>query len=116
MYAEVLNSIASFETGLAYEIQKKSKDLGRNLEKDEVDLLFIDFAKHPQQRPYIEDARFKMASRDMHFRDALHLKLEEYIQSISPADFDRFLSEQSIDFEKQLEDVAEVMKRLKQSE
>jgi len=57
-----------------------------------------------------------MASRDLHFRDALHLKLEEYIQSVSPSDFERFLGEQGISFEKQLEDVAEVMKRLKESE
>lgn len=116
MYAEVLNSIASFETGLAYEIEKRSNELGRMLEKTEVDLLFIDFAKHPQQHPYIEDARIKMASRDLHFRDALHLRLEEYIQSVSPADFERFLGEQSVSFEKQLEEVADTMKRLKQSE
>jgi hypothetical protein len=116
MYAEVLNSIASFETGLAFEIEKRSKELGRMLEKVEVDQVFIDFSKHPQQHPYIEDARFKMASRDLHFRDALHLKLEEYIQSVSPSDFERFLGEQVISFEKQLEDVAEVMKRLKGSE
>jgi hypothetical protein len=116
MYAEVLNSIASFETGLAYEIEKRSNELGRMLEKTEVDLLFIEFAKHPQQHPYIEDARIKMASRDLHFRDALHLRLEEYIQSVSPADFERFLGEQSVSFEKQLDEVADVMKRLKQSE
>ena len=116
MYAEVLNSIASFETGLAYEIEKRSNELGRMPEKTEVDLLFIDFAKHPQQHPYIEDARIKMASRDLHFRDALHLRLEEYIQSVSPADFERFLGEQSVSFEKQLEEVADTMKRLKQSE
>jgi hypothetical protein len=86
------------------------------LDKDEVDQLFIEFAKHPQQHPYIEDARIKMASRDLHFRDALHLRLEEYIQSVSPADFERFLGEQSISFEKQLNEVADVMKQLKQSE
>lgn len=116
MYAEVLNSIASFETGLAYEIEMQSKALGRMLEPAEVDEIFRQFAEHPQQRPYIEDARTKMASRDLHFRDALHLKLEEYIQSVSPADFERFLGEQSVSFEKQLEEAKDVMKRLKQSE
>lgn len=62
MYAEVLNSIASFETGLAFELREKSKILGRMLEPVEVDQIFHEFAKHPQQRPYIEDARIKMAS------------------------------------------------------
>jgi hypothetical protein len=116
MYAEVLNSIASFETGLAFEIEKKSKVMNRLLEPHEVDKLFTDFAQHPQQRPYIEDARIKMASRDLHFRDALHLKLEEYIQAVSPADFDRFLGEQSVIFEKELENAKDVLNRLKQSE
>jgi hypothetical protein len=116
MYAEVLNSIASFETGLAFEIEKKSKEMNRLLEPHEVDILFSDFAQHPQQRPYIEDARIKMASRDLHFRDALHLKLEEYIQAVSPADFDRFLGEQSVIFEKELENAKDVLNRLKQSE
>jgi len=116
MYAEVLNSVASFETGLAFEIEKKSKALGRMLEPNEVDQILKEFSEHPQQRPYIEDARIKMASRDLHFRDALHMKLEEYIQSVSPADFEKFLGEQSVNFEKQLEEAKEVMKRLKQSE
>ena len=116
MYAEVLTSIASFETGLAFEIEKRSKELNRMLEPYEVDQIFTDFARHPQQHPYIEDARFKMASRDLHFRDALHLKLEEYIQSVSPSDFERFIGEQSVSFEQQLKDAEDVMKRLKQSE
>jgi hypothetical protein len=116
MYAEVLNSIASFETGLAHELEKRSIQLNRKLEPIEVDEIFQAFSQHPQQRPYIEDARIKMASRDLHFRDALHLKLEEYIQSVSPDDFERFLGEQSVDFEKQLQEAKEVFKRLKDSE
>ncbi len=116
MYAEVLNSIASFETGLAYELEQKSKTVGRMLEPNEVDHIFSEFAKHPQQRPYIDDARIKMASRDLHFRDALHIKLQEYIQSVSPADFERFLGEQSVIFDEQLKEAKDVMKRLKQSE
>jgi hypothetical protein len=116
MYSEVLNSIASFETGLAYELEKHSKVHNRMLEPGEVDKIFDEFSQHPQQHPYIEDARIKMASRDMHFRDALHLKLEEYIQSVSPDDFERFLGELSVDFDKQLEEAKDILKRLKQSE
>jgi hypothetical protein len=116
MYAEVLNSIASFETGLAFELEQKSSSLGRMLEPVEVDQIFYEFSKHPQQHPYIDDARIKMASRDLHFRDALHIKLEEYIQSVSPADFERFLGEQSVIFDEQLKEAEEVMKRLKQNE
>ncbi|MEI6754456.1 MAG: DNA-binding protein [Paludibacter sp.] len=116
MYSEILNLIASFETGIAFEIEKHYKTLGRKLQPAEVDEIFKYFSEHPLQRPHIEDARIKMASRDLHFRDAFHKKLEEYIHSISPADFERFLGEQSVSFEEQLEEAKDVMKRLKQSE
>ncbi len=116
MYAEILNLIASFETGLAYEIKKQSENIGRKLTPNEVDTLFKSFAEHPLQRPHIEDARIKMASRDLHFREAVHKKLEEYIQAVSPSDFERFIGEQSVDFQKQLEEAKDVFKRLKDSE
>ena len=66
-------------------------------------------------RPLILDARTKMASRDLGFRDALHHKLEAYIQSIPEADFDRFLGETSKSLEERLSDPATlaVFKRLK---
>jgi hypothetical protein len=116
MYAEILNLIASFEIGLAYEMRKKSEELGRKLTPFETDELFKNFAQHPLQKPHIEDARIKMSSRDLHFRDAIHRKLEEYIHSVSPQDFERFLGEQSVEFEKQLQNAKDVFKRLKENE
>jgi len=116
MYSEVLDLVASFETGLAYEIKTKSGMLKRKLLSSEVDTIFKHFAQHPAQRPHIEKARIKMASRDLHFRDAFHHRLEQYIQSISQDDFDKFIGEKSLDFDKQLEQAKEVFKRLKDSE
>jgi len=117
MYAEVLKLIASFEVGIAYELEKRSKSLGRQLVPTEVDEVIKEFAEHPSQLPHIEDARVRMASRDNHFRDAFHNKLKEYVTSISPTDFERFMGERSIpDFDKQLEEAAEVFRRLKESE
>lgn len=116
MYAEILNLVASFEAGIAFEIEKYYKKVGRKLHPSEIDKIFIYFSEHPLQRPHIEDARIKMASRDLHFRDAFHKKLEEYIQAISPSDFERFIGEQSVNFEEQLEEAKEVFKRLKDSE
>lgn len=116
MYAEILNLIASFETGIAFELERNYEQKGRKLQQKEVDNIFKYFSEHPLQRPHIDDARTKMASRDLHFRDAFHKKLEKYIQSVSPADFERFLGEQSIDFEKQLQEAKDVFKRLKDAE
>lgn len=116
MYAEVLDLISSFEAGLAHEIETKSKEIGRKLTPIEMDLVFSKFAKHPAQSPYIEKARIKMASRDLHFRQAFHRKLEQYIRSVPLDDFEKFIGERSMVFDKQLEEAKEIFKRLKDSE
>ena len=116
MYAEVLDLIASFEAGLAFEMEKKSKSLGRKLYPAEVDAIFDEFANHPAQLPHVEKARIKMASRDLHFRAAFHHRLEQYIQSLNPEDFNRFIGDKSMDFDKQLEQAKDIFKRLKESE
>ena len=116
LYAEVLDLIASFEVGLAYELEKESEKLTRKLYSTEVDRIFHFFAKHPLHSPLVDKARIKMASRDLHFRDAFHKKLEHYIQAVPREDFDRLIGEQSMDFDKQLEQAKDVFKRLKESE
>lgn len=115
MYAEVLTLIASYESGIPYELEKASTQLGRKLTMQETEALFIQFESHPLFKPFILDARTKMASRDLGFRDALHQKLEAYIGSVPEADFDRFLGETSKSLEERLSDPATlaVFKRLK---
>lgn len=61
----------------------------------------------------IEKARNKMASRDLAFRDALHVQIQGYITPINTADFERFLGEKSKELVKRLEEAKDVMKRLK---
>ncbi|UTV27757.1 DNA-binding protein [Photobacterium atrarenae] len=115
MYSEVLTLIASFESGIAHELERQSTSLGRPLTQKEAELLFASFEQHPLFRPLITDARTKMASRDLCFRDALHEKLEAYIKSVPEADFERFLGEKSKSLEEQLSDpeTLAVFKRLK---
>lgn len=115
MYAEVLNAIASLENGLGQEIKSKAEEVGRKLQPIEVDVLFRAAAINPYLKPIIEDARIKMVSRDLGFRDALHHKLEAYIQSVPESDFERFLGETSRSLEQQLADpqTMAVFKRLK---
>ncbi|GAB1437948.1 hypothetical protein MASR2M36_06900 [Providencia sp.] len=115
MYAEVLNLIASFEAGLAHELKLKSESFQRKLSQIEAEEILFGFEKHPLFKPLILDARTKMASRDLCFRDALHDKLEAYIRSVPEADFERFLGEKSKSLEERLSDpeTLEVFKRLK---
>lgn len=115
MYAEVLNAIASFEYGLAVEMKEEFERLGRKLTTKELDELIDRASKNPYLLPHINDARAKMASRDLCFRDALHQKLENYIQSVPEGDFDKFLGETSKSLEERLSDpeTLAVLKRLK---
>jgi hypothetical protein len=113
MYSEVLKLIASFETGLAHEIKNRSENLGRKLSKHEMDVLIEDFSNHPLYKPLIQDARTKMASRDYGFRKILHYNLKEHVNSISPADFERFLGAKSKALEERIDENIDVFKRLK---
>ena len=115
MYSEVLNLIASFEHGLANEMKQKSQELGRKLQPIELDLLISQAENNPYLKPSIEDARIKMASRDLGFRGVQHNKLAHYIDAIPESDFEAFLGERSKSLEKQLLDpeMLAVFKRLK---
>lgn len=115
MYAEVLNAIASFEHGLAVEMKQEFDKLGRKLSSNELNELFKKASANPYLVPHINDARAKMASRDLCFRDALHEKLEHYIESVPKVDFDKFLGEKSKTLEERLSDpeTLAVLKRLK---
>jgi len=115
-YVEVLDLIASFEIGLAHELKQASENKKRKLYSQEVDQIFAIFAEHPLHFPLVDKTRIKMASRDLHFRDAFHKKLEHYIQAVPKEDFDRLIGEQSMDFDKQLEQAKDVFKRLKDCE
>lgn len=115
MYAEVLKAIASFEHGLAEQMKSESEILGRKMRPSELDALIVAAESNPFLKPAIEDARIRMASRDLGFRDALHERLEHYIQSVPEGDFERFLGEKSQALEEQLSDAKtlDVLKRLK---
>jgi hypothetical protein len=115
MYAEVLQAIASFESGIAHELEAQTTQLGRKLLPKELDKIINDAELNPFLRPVLETARTKMASRDLCFRDALHHKLESYIQTVPESDFDKFLGETSKALEERLSDpeMLAVFKRLK---
>ena len=69
--------------------------------------------KSPMQIPYLEDARTKMASRDLCFREAHHENIAEYISPVQTSDYEKFIGEHSDDFLQDLFDKRDVMKRLK---
>jgi hypothetical protein len=115
MYSEVLTAVASVENGLAQDMKIKSEQLGRKLQPSELNEIIQALESNPYLKPVIEDARIKMASRDLGFRDALHHKLEAYVQSVTNQDFEKFLGETSRSLQEQLEDpeIMAVFKRLK---
>lgn len=114
MYSEVLDIIASYESGFAAVLQKEFTLKGRKLTVTEVDELFAEFEQQALWKPLIEKARVKMASRDYSFREVLHEQLEGYLQPLQRDEFERFLGEKSKELDERLEEAKDVMKRLKE--
>ncbi len=115
-YSEVLDLIAAYEAGFADVLQQDSRHKGRKLSSWEVDSLFEVFERQAHWKPLIEKARNKMASRDLAFRDALHLQLQEYVTPLQRDEFERFLGEKSKELAERLDEAKDVMKRLKERE
>ena len=117
LYSEVLLVISSFENGVGAALSERFKENGgRLLTIDEVERIVNELAEHPMQKPYLNDARTKMASRDFSFRDAYHGNIADYLQAVTPEEYERFIGDQSIDFDRILADNKDVLKRLKQAE
>ena len=117
LYAEVLLVISSFENGVGAVIQERYKAKHSvKLTMKEVEDIVDELAEHPMQKPYLNDARTKMASRDYSFRDAYHGNIADYLKAVTPEEFERFIGDQSIDFDHILEENKDVLKRLKQAE
>jgi len=115
-YSEILDLVASYEYGFAKVLEAAYLKTGSKLTSWEVDALFHEFENQPHWKPLIERARNKMASRDLAFRDALHLQLEKYITPLQADEFERFLGEKSKELVERLEEAKDVFKRLKERE
>lgn len=113
LYAEVLRVVSSFENGAAFEIKKKGEEKGL-LTIEEVEEIIKELAKHPMMEPIIYDARQKMASRDLAFRDVYHGNIAEYLKAVSPEEYEKFIGSMSVDFDHLLDENKAVLDRLKQ--
>lgn len=115
MYSEVLDLIASYENGFANFLKKQSEKNSKKFKLSEAHILFKEFDEMTTDlyEPLREKARALMASRDMAFRDALHVKLKEYIDAVSLEDIDKFLGDKSRSLEDRIEENKDVFKRLR---
>jgi hypothetical protein len=115
MYSEVLDLVSSYENGFADFLRRKSETHPEKFRLNEAHILFKEFEETTESiyAPLKEKARGLMASRDMAFRDALHIKLKEYVSTVSLDDIDRFLGEKSKQLEQRIVENKEVFKRLK---
>lgn len=114
LYTEVLDIIASFETGFAERLENEYVKTQKKLSFEDAKRIFSEMSKEAHWKPLIEKARNKMASRDYFFRDALHERIKHYVTPITREDYEKFLGERSLDLEKQLEQAKNVLKRLKE--
>ena len=113
LYAEVLVSISAFENQVAEMIKAKAKEMGP-ISVEEVGQFIKELSAMPFVKPILEDARTKMASRDFALRDVYHNNIADYLKSVSPEEYEKFIGSQSVDFDHLLDENKEVLDRLKQ--
>ena len=113
LYSEVLLVLSSFENGVGLAIKEAYEKTGILLTMNDVEAIVNQLLEHPMQKPYLNDARSKMASRDFSFRDAFHSNIAEYLSAVTPEEFERFIGDQSVDFDTILEGNKDVLERLK---
>lgn len=113
LYSEVLLVLSSFENGVGVAIKETYEKKGILLTMNDVEAIVNQLSEHPMQKPYLNDARSKMASRDFSFRDAFHSNIAEYLRAVTPEEFERFIGDQSVDFDTILEGNKDVLERLK---
>ena len=113
LYSEVLLVLSSFENGVGIAIKETYEKTGILLTMNDVEAIVNQLLEHPMQKPYLNDARSKMASRDFSFRDAFHSNIAEYLRAVTPEEFERFIGDQSVDFDTILEGNKDVLERLK---
>lgn len=115
-YSEILDLVSSYEYGFAKILEDAFNLKGSRLTSTESNQLFVEFESQHHWKPLIEKARNKMASRDLAFRDALHHQLKDYISPLQREEFERFIGEKSKELADRLNEVQDVMKRLKERE
>lgn len=91
MYEEIVLIIGAFETGLAGEVEKKFKKLGRLLTQKEFEKIFNDFSSQRNWLVYQKRARNIMATYDEELRKIKHPKLIDYRKEFSQEDIQKLL-------------------------
>lgn len=91
MYEEILLIIGAFETGLAGEIEKEFKKLGRMLTRSEFVKKFSEFSSTKNWLVYQKRARNIMATYDAELRNIKHPKLIDYKKEFSQEDIQKLI-------------------------
>lgn len=92
MYEEIILIIGAFETGLAGEVQKEFKKLGRLLTQKEFEKIFNEFSSQRNWLVYQKRARNIMATYDEELRRIKHPKLIDYRKEFSQEDIQKLLN------------------------
>lgn len=91
MYEEILFIIGSFETGLAGELERKYKEKGSSLNKQEFMKIFKQFSSTRNWDAYKKRARRIMATYDEELRNVKHPKLIDYKKEFTSEDIQKLL-------------------------
>lgn len=93
MYEEILFVIGSFETGLSGELERKYKEKGDNLNKQEFIEVFKRFSSTKNWDAYKKRVRKIMATYDEELRNIKHKKLIDYKKEFTNEDIKKLLGQ-----------------------
>jgi len=93
MYEEILFVIGSFETGLSGELEKRYREKGKSLSKQEFIKVFNDFSSTKNWDAYKKRVRKIMATYDEELRNIKHTKLIDYKKEFTNEDIKKLLGQ-----------------------
>lgn len=93
MYEEILFIVGSFETGLAGELEKKYKNKGKHLSREEFTAIFDQFSSTRNWDAYKKRVRKIMVTYDEELRNIKHPKLIDYKKEFTSEDIKRLLGQ-----------------------
>lgn len=109
LYDEVLTAISTIEIWFAHELKQAYMKQGKKLSYNETESLFDAFVKSPVLKPQVEKSRKVMSSRDKGLRDIVHEALQPYLESLSPEEYTKFLSEEAKRIEEKTAQALEII-------
>lgn len=95
LYAEIMSIIRKIEDIVAEKLQLEVEQQKRRISVEQLDEIVLNLESDSQAKTLIQEARIKMAWRDLPYGEIFHKRLENHNKTISKTDLDEFIAAKS---------------------